>query len=75
LFVALHFLNGLEILETARSSAGRFGFVTVEEVHLMEIGLDPVSGVGLTSVESLFVSVDGALAAEQNPLVVDGAGD
>jgi hypothetical protein len=41
----------------------------------MEIGLDPIGGVGLTSVKSLFVSVDGALAAEQNPLVVDGAGD
>jgi len=75
LFVAGHFLNGLQILEAARVGAGRFGFVAVEEMHFVEVGLDPVGGVGLAGVESLFIGVDGALAAEENPEVVDGAGD
>jgi len=44
-------------------------------MHFMEVGLDPVCGVGLASVESLFVSVYGALAAEHNPEIVSGAGD
>jgi hypothetical protein len=75
LFVAGHFLNGLEIFEAATVCARGFGFVTIEEMHFVEVGLDPVGGVGLASVESLFVGVDGALAAEHNPEIVSGAGD
>jgi hypothetical protein len=44
-------------------------------MHFVEVGLDPVCGVGLASVESLFVSVHSALAAEHNPEIVGGAGD
>ena len=75
LFVESHFLDGLEIFEAAGVGARGFGFVTVEEMHLVEVGLDPVGWVGLASVESLFISIDRALAAEHNPEIVGGAGD
>jgi hypothetical protein len=39
------------------------------------VGLDPVGGVGLAGVESLFVGIDCTLAAEHNPEIVGGAGD
>jgi hypothetical protein len=47
LFVTGHFLDGLQILETVRVGACRFGFIAVEEMHFVEVGLDPIRGVGL----------------------------
>jgi hypothetical protein len=57
----------------ATSSRSSFSAYTAKVTSL--VGLDPVGGVGVAGVESLFVSVDGALAAEHNPEIVGGAGD
>ncbi len=75
LFVALHFLNGLEVLETARVGACSFGFIAVETVEMVHFGDRPRDGVGFTLAEMVLKRVSDALAAEQNPVVLDGAGD
>jgi hypothetical protein len=75
LFVAFHFLNGLKVLETAGIGAGGFSFVTVEAVEMVHFGDQPRDGVGFTFAEMVLERVSDALAAEQNPMVLDGAGD
>ena len=75
LFVALQFLNGLEVLETAGIGARGFGFITVEAVEVVHFGDRPRDGVGFTFAEMVLKRVSDALAAEQNPMVLDGAGD
>ena len=41
----------------------------------MEFAGDPVNGVGFAGVEGGFEGVGGAFTAEEDPVVVDGAGD
>ena len=72
-FVALHFLHGLEVLETAGVGARRFGFVAVEAVEMIHFGDRPRDGVGFTFAEMVLKRVSDALTAEQNPVVLDGA--
>ena len=73
LFVALHFLNGLKVLETAGIGARGFGFITVEAVEVVHFGDRPRDGVGFTFAEMVLKRVSDALTAEQNPVVLDGA--
>ncbi len=69
------FLEFIEIVERAAVGAGGGGAVAVEEFHFVHVTVDPIGGVSLLDMEIGFIVIAGSLAAEENPLVVDGAGD
>ncbi len=73
--VGLLFLEFIEIVERTAIRAGGGGAVAVKKLHFVEVAVDPIDGVGFLDVEVGFVSVAGALAAEEYPLIVDSARD
>ncbi len=75
IFICLLFLEFIEIVERAAIRAGGGGAVAVEKLHFVVVAVDPIGGVELFDMEVGFEIVTGALAAEENPLVVDRAGD
>ena len=74
-FICLLFLEFIEIVEGAAIRAGGGCAIAVEKLHFVEVAVNPIAGVGFLDVEVGFEVVAGALAAEENPLVMDSAGD
>ena len=73
-FICLLFLEFIEIVEGTAVGAGGGGAVAVEKLHFVEVAVSPIGGMSFFDVEVGFEIVASSLAAEENPLVVDGAG-
>ena len=73
--IGLLFLEFIEIVERTAIRAGGSGAVAVEKLHFVHVAIGPIGGVGLLDVEVGFEVIAGSLAAEEDPLVVDSAGD
>ena len=74
-FIGLLFLEFIEIVERSAIGAGGGGAVAVEKFHFVHVAVGPIGGVGFLDVEVGLEIVAGSLAAEEDPLVVDSAGD
>ena len=73
--ICLLFLEFIEIVEGAAIRASGGGAVAVKKLHFVHVAIGPIGGVGLLDVEVGFEVIAGSLAAEEDPLVVDSAGD
>ena len=73
--IGLLFLEFIEIVEGPAIRAGGGCAVAVEKLHFVHVAVSPIGGVGFFDVEVGFIVIAGALAAEENPLVMDSAGD
>ena len=73
-FIGLLFLDFIEIVEGPAIRAGGGGAVAVEKLHFVHVAVSPIGGMGFFDVEVGFIVIAGALAAEENPLVMDSAG-
>ena len=69
------FLDFIEIVEGPAIRAGGGGAVAVEKLHFVHVAVSPIGGMGFFDVEVGFEIIAGALAPEENPLVMDSAGD
>jgi hypothetical protein len=73
--ICLLFLEFIEIVEGTAVGAGGGGAVAVEKLHFVEVAVSPIGGMSFFDVEVGFEIVASSLAAEENPLIVHGAGD
>ena len=69
------FGDGAKVVESALEGAFGLGFVAIEEIEGVEIGVDPEVGVGTAGVKSGFIVGEGALTPKEEPAGEDGISD